>query len=231
VEFLMPHSLATARHQEAGRRHAQRGISLLFALLALVALSLASVALVQSIGTGASIIGNLGLKQDATAAAEQVTRQAITAMYAKLSTSTNSLDGDVPALGYYASSTALDDVTGSQLAGNAARNLVNWQNNCDGAPVGNCFYTSVAVSSAVNGNTAQYAIFRLCDAIGDPTVTVAISCARPPVATATTGTNKGALNYAQPGSNDSSSTPYYRIVVRVAGARNTVSFTETIVHF
>lgn len=229
--LLMSYPFATVRHPKVGRRHAQRGISLLFALLALVALSLASVALVQSIGTGASVIGNLGLKQDATAAAEQVTRQAITAMYAQLNSSTNNLDGNVPALGYYATSTVLDDVTGAQLTGNASRKIVNWQNSCDGATVGTCFYTPVAASSAINGNTAQYVVFRLCDTVGDPVVTVAISCARPPVATATTGTNKGALDYSQPGSNDASSTPYYRIVVRVAGARNTVSFTETIVHF
>jgi type IV pilus assembly protein PilX len=42
---------------------------------------------------------------------------------------------------------------------------------------------------------------------------------------------KGELNYAEAMRFASSAGPYFRIIVRVQGARNTVSFTETIVHF
>ena len=47
-------------------RTAQRGVSLLFALMALAAMLLAAVALVRSVDSGALVLGNLGFKQEAT---------------------------------------------------------------------------------------------------------------------------------------------------------------------
>ncbi|MFE8643938.1 hypothetical protein ACFX58_02500 [Sphingomonas sp. NCPPB 2930] len=214
------------------RPRPQRGLALLYALLALAALSLAAVALVQSIGSGAAVIGNLGFKQEATAAAEQVTRQAIAALYARLSAGSNSLDADSASTGYYASSNDLVDVTGGQLSG-SNRQLVNWQNRCDGA-AGNCSYTPATVAGTLNGNTGQYVVFRLCSAAGDPGSDSTIQCAAPLTAGSSSGMYRGAVGVGAGSSlrtPDASASPYYRIVVRVAGARNTVSFTETIVHF
>ena len=51
--------------------HAQRGLSLLFALLALVALSLAAAGLVRTVGGGSLAVGNLGFKLDATTSADR----------------------------------------------------------------------------------------------------------------------------------------------------------------
>jgi type IV pilus assembly protein PilX len=226
---LVKITVASQRSRLTGRVR-QRGISLLFSLLALAALSLAGVALVQSIGTGASVIGNLGMKQDTTAASDQAVRQAITAIYAKLTSSTTSLDNNIPSMGYYATSSDDVDATGAQLTA-STRLLVNWQNNCDGAPVGTCSFTPLSLANAINGNTAQYVIFRLCNSTGDPSTVTTIVCARPLVATSTSSMDKSSIDYKRTGISDSSSTPYYRIVVRVAGSRNTVSFTETIVHF
>ena len=53
------------------RRTAQRGVSLLFALMALAAMLLAAVALVRSVDSGALVLGNLGFKQEATQAADR----------------------------------------------------------------------------------------------------------------------------------------------------------------
>jgi hypothetical protein len=47
----------------------QRGSALIFALMTLVALMLAAVALVRSVDTSSRVLGNLGFKQEATAAA------------------------------------------------------------------------------------------------------------------------------------------------------------------
>lgn len=60
----------------AQRRHVQRGISLIFALLALAAISLAAVALVRSVDGGSLVIGNLGFKQDTTRAADRAAEAA-----------------------------------------------------------------------------------------------------------------------------------------------------------
>lgn len=55
----------------------QQGVSLIFALVALVALMLGALAMVRNVDSGTQLLGNLGFKQDATAAADQATRQAI----------------------------------------------------------------------------------------------------------------------------------------------------------
>ncbi len=52
-------------------------MSLIFALLTLVALSLAAVALVRSVDTSTTVIGNLGFKQDSTFYAGQAAEEAI----------------------------------------------------------------------------------------------------------------------------------------------------------
>jgi type IV pilus assembly protein PilX len=213
-------------------RARQRGLSLLFALLALAAMSLAAVALVQVVGAGSTVIGNISFKQDATAAADRATRVAITALYAKVSAATTGLDADISSIGYYASTNELIDVTGRQLT-SSTRQLVNWQNSCDGAS-GLCTYTPYTVTDTVNSNTVQYVAFRLCSAAGDPTSDTTIQCAEPLAVSTVSGMYRGAIGVGGGSTirtSDSITTPYYRIVVRVSGARNTVSYTETIVHF
>lgn len=213
-------------------RARQRGLALLFALLALAALSLAAVALMQTVGAGAVVIGNVGFKQEATASADRAAQEAIAAIYARLSVNSTALDESIASIGYYASSDDLIDVTGRQLAA-SNRKLVNWQqNNCGGA-VGTCAYTPVA-GTPVNGNAVQYVVFRLCASPGNPATDTSIECAQPLTASSNSGMYKGAVGVGGGSSiriSESTATPYYRIVVRVAGARNTVSFTETIVHF
>ena len=58
-------------------RRAQRGMSMLFALMALVILGLGAVALTRSVDTGTLIMGNLGFKQDTLAASSSGAEQAI----------------------------------------------------------------------------------------------------------------------------------------------------------
>ena len=62
------------------RHAAQRGVSLIFALLALGAMLLAAVALVRAVDSGALVLGNLGFKQDATSAADRATEYARTCL-------------------------------------------------------------------------------------------------------------------------------------------------------
>ncbi|VTU40100.1 pilus assembly protein PilX [Variovorax sp. PBL-E5] len=223
------------------RGSAQRGISLLFALLALVALSLGTLALVRSVDTGSLLLGNIGFKQDATAAADQAARQAID----WLTLNNASLNTDLATSGYYASTQELAadgvtikppvDVTGQMLAGTANRQLVDWDaNNCKAAASGSytgCTLLPASIAAAINGNQASYIVFRLCSKPGDFTTDTSITCAQLATSAPACG-SKGALDYGggAPLPCATSST-YYRIVVRVLGARNTASFTETIVHF
>lgn len=223
----------------SSNRHSERGVSLLFALLALVALSLATLALVRSVDTSALLLGNIGFKQDATAAADQAARQAIN----WLTVNSATLNTDISANGYYASTQELAsdgvtvkppvDATGQQLATTANRQLIDWDgNNCKSTLDGSYNGCAIQTASAgtINGNAARYVIFRLCSKAGDFTTDKTINCAQRATTSDSCGA-KGAQDYANQSLDCSAITAYYRILVRVQGARNTTSFTETIVHF
>jgi type IV pilus assembly protein PilX len=215
-------------------------VALLFALLTLVAMSFAMLALVRSIDTGSQLLGNLGFKQDATAATDQAARQAI----AWLVSNKTNLNIDNPTSGYYASTQELApdgsvrppvDATGQQLTGTPNRQLIDWDvNNCAAANSGSFLGCSVLSASAgtINGNTARYTVFRLCGKPGDPLTDTTISCAQYAIDVASCGgSNSGGGGYGEKPLACAKSAIYYRVVVRVLGARNTTSFTETIVHF
>lgn len=227
--------------RSTSRRRTQRGVSLLFALLTLVALLLATLALVRSVDTSTLLLGNLGFKQDATSSADQATRKAI----AWLTLNNASLNTSVTSSAYYASTLELAsdgvtvlppvDVTGGQQQ-TPNRQLVDWDGNgCQYASSSSYSSGGCAVLSAdagtINGNVTRYVIFRLCSKPGDYTTDTSISCAKPIASTGNTAQKRGELNYADSARFAGNSGPYYRIVVRVQGARNTASFTETIVHF
>lgn len=211
------------------RVRAQRGISLLFALMALVVISLAAVALVRSVDTSALVIGNLGFKQDATSAASQAAEQAVAYLTTNSGTT---LHTDQPGSGYYASSRDTLDVTG-QASTNTSRAVVDWSG--DGScslyatgSFGTCVRASDEISLNGGANRARYVITRLCATEGVP---AAIDCAVPAGSALTGGGNKGALGYGSGQKVQAVviSSQYYRIVVRATSARGTVSFTETMI--
>jgi Tfp pilus assembly protein PilX len=220
-----------------GRRHAQRGVTLLFALITLVALLLATLSLVRSVDTSTILMGNIGFKQDATATADQATKVALS----WLSNESTVLNSDSIAQnlgqGYYASTkeiasdgtTALNpvDVTGQQITG-SNRQIVDWSD--DSCTTSTGYICSMKVTT--NGsNSARYVIFRLCSLPGDYTSpSYTGNCALPANSSSGTPSARGEESYAESGRFSGSSGPYYRIVVRVQGARNTTSFTEAIVH-
>jgi type IV pilus assembly protein PilX len=208
----------------------ERGMSLLFALMALVALSLAAVALVRTVGSGSQIIGNLGFKQDATTSADRGSELAVAWLFSNATGTTLQQDGSTGS-GYYATSLDALDPTGTNLTA-TTRVVVDWDGNgCSGAggTVTSCLRPSDPTT--VNGNTVRYFITRLCSVAGAPTAS-GVVCATPLTSTTGEDTNKGNRTYSDPRGFDTPSiNPYYRIVVRAVGARNTHSFTETIVHF
>lgn len=236
----LPSSVRQSRRSPGPRRHAQRGATLLFALLTLVALLLATLALVRSVDTSTTLMGNIAFKQDATVSADQATRQAL----AWLATNNAVLNTDAPTNGYYASTQQIAsdgtakppvDVTGQQLAGSANRQLVDWDaNTCSAFQTGSyngCSVTSASATVNNSANTARYVVFRMCSLPGDwASTSYAGTCAKPIGSSGTAAATKGSIDYST-GRFGGSSGPYYRIVVRVLGARNTTSFTETIVHF
>jgi type IV pilus assembly protein PilX len=209
-------------------RRGQRGISLLFALMSLVILGFAAVALTRSIDTGTLIMGNLAFKQDALYASSTGAEEAL----AWLQTNINSaaLNGDQTDHGYYASSKDKLDVTGNKTSAADKRAVVDWSGNCGGLDSGS--YDSCAVlpftGTKVNGNQIQWIITRLCDTSGP--ASGANLCVRPATTSTSSSSERGELGSGGRISGGIPS-PYFRIVVRAEGPRNTVSYTESLVHF
>ena len=214
------------------RRSAQRGVSLLFALLALAAMLLAAVALVRSVDSGGLVLGNLAFKQEATSAGDNAAERARTWLL-----SGANLNADNSAMGYYATSLDALDVTGRLTSSASPMAVVNWgdANSCACRTTipATCSACTLTPSDAISLNggrvTARYLIARMCPSVG--AADAANACARP----AGVGlANNAARGELEPESRDASTpvamTPFYRITVRSVGARNTVSFTETIIH-
>jgi Tfp pilus assembly protein PilX len=144
-----------ARAKQGGARAAhrvlppfrQRGVSLFFALSALVGLSLAGVAMMRTADTSTLVVGNIGFHE----AAVQSTDLALEAAVTTLSTfaKTTASYSDVSANGYYASVANTLEPASSRLSASAG-NLI---------------------SDSATGNTLRYVIERMCGATGAPNVT------------------------------------------------------------
>lgn len=188
--------------------------------------------------TGTLVLGNLSFKQDATAAADRATEDAIGWLqgYSGTNNDSNSTSTGGGRNGYYAnshdtvSSTAVD-VTGQQGT-SATRELVDWDGDdqCTfAATPGNCLLNPWTVDNSVTPNVkTQYVIFRLCKANG--AITADSDCVKPANA-ASTSNKRGKLDYSDYARFGGVAGPYYRIVVRSVSGHNAATFTETIVHF
>ena len=217
-----------SHHRRSIARRAQRGVSLLFALMALVILGFGAVALTRSVDTGTLIMGNLAFKQDTIASSARATEEALAWLAANAAG--NTLNANDAARGYYASSIDKLDPTGNHTSTSNKLPLVNWDGDCNGATSGtyeNCDVLPFT-GTQVNGNKVQWVITRLCDNVGAPSGTNL--CVRPAASSTSTALERGELN---PGGRISTGIagPYYRVIVRVEGPRNTVSYTESLAHF
>lgn len=218
---------------------AQRGLSLLFALLALAAMSLAAVALVRSVDSGALLIGNLSFKQDATAASDRATEAA----RQWLMNNANNLTADsAGGEGYYATTQDNLDPTGRLTSVANPMAVVNWgePDSCacrSTSPV-SCASCSRLPSNEIrlfapDGVTvlarSRYLITRLCPSTGAVIATNA--CAQPAATALSEAKARGELRVGtESRPSEAAQAPYYRIIVRTVSGRNTVSFTETILH-
>lgn len=229
--------LGSRRPRPAARRglaRLQRGVSLIFALMALVVLTLGAVALLRSVDTGLLVLGNLGFKQDALAAASVGTEAAINWLQGE---SDSSLAEDQRAKGYYATAITALEATGprADAAANTQATIVDWSyNDCanvsglNGRSV-NCLKPSAEIDAG-GGNKVRYIITRLCASNG---TAIGNDCMKAvDIQTGTNTSQRGSLGYGTSTRfYDTVTGTYYRIVTRTEGVRGTVSFTETMVHF
>jgi type IV pilus assembly protein PilX len=216
----------------AGRRSRQTGASLLFALITLVALALAASALVRAVDTGAVVLGNLGSKKATAIAADRATQMAIQALAGMAA---GAREADAANQGYYATSKEDYDITGFDRT-DASRKLVNWEVDgaCAYATSGTCDPltrpSDEQTIDAAAGLKARWLITRLCSQAG--TISAAANnCAVPLKGTFQKDQGSGEKSYSQIQQSISNPHPFFRIVVRVTGPRNAVTYTETIINF
>jgi Tfp pilus assembly protein PilX len=188
----------------------QRGAVLFIALIVLVAMTLASIALIRSVDTATIGAGNIAFKQSAVQASERAVATAL-AQFDATTTPPGFLafvaNGTVDqvALNYRASMQATDP------NGNGIPTILTDTSNFDAVyPPGN------RVSTATN-ETVRYVIERLCTESGQ---TKELTCI---------ATNLAPAGGSQPPSNTPGSvTPLFRVTVRADGPRNTVNYTQVI---
>lgn len=212
-------------------RKRQHGVVLFVALVALVAITLAAVALVRSIDTGLVIAGNTAFKQATTAAADFATDVATT----WLSTKNNpgDLDKTVGASGYYANWKVGCDITGNRTPTDDEDD-VGWTSSKANA----CSMAAVAVPVAKmpSGYSASYVITRMCACDGSPYGLCGVGVDNTCAGVAVLEPGHETADYVQRVLTaeerklvGAGLSPYYRVVARVVGPRNTTSFVETVV--
>lgn len=197
---------------------AQRGLVLFVALIALVVMSLASVALIRSVDTSSLVTGNLAFKQSAAisssfgieALADTIGSQPTDYAYS------NSAGN-----GYYATCDTFDSGGTGICNGNDLVADARWTNAASRLATGE----GISDGKDAYGNTIRYIVERMCRVTGAPGSDRCLmaheresggaGCADP---CPTRPPGMSAIAY-----------PIYRITVRIAGPKNTITYVQALV--
>ena len=206
--------------QAQRRPAAQRGVVMLFALIALVIMLVGSVAVMRSLNVSLFNVGNIAFKRDMSNQAERVLGTVLTALK----------EGDLATAAARAAHSTADNYSASIL-----------ETNTQGIPV--ALLADDDAFAAV-GNPAndievddqnvriRYVIDRLCDDIGEDAVLGSARCVLSE-SDAPAGGDSSKFNDAAMGGSSGSAkgaAPLqvgYRVSIRVSGPRNTLSFFQT----
>lgn len=215
----------------------QRGAVLFFAIVVLVATTLAGLALTRSVDTTNLIAGNLAFQQSTTQLANAGIEQAVDWLEATSNTPGGLLYKDAAASGYKA-----DGLNAAQLPAAGVSWEKFWETTLKGQSAmvrfdcdtphlpdsgGGCVDDAGNASAlTATGTTVSYAIQRLCIGTGPPPNISGKGAAACPFASEGLA---GASRSGGPTVSYNAGQLYYRITVRVAGPRNTVSFVQAYV--
>lgn len=178
----------------------QQGMVLLLALIMLIAMTMAGLAMMRSIGAGLGIAGNLAFKQTATSVADFGIESARSWLTSSARTA-DELKADVVAEGYYATWNP-----------GFSPQTYNWSNS------------KLLTSNDGAGNEIRYVIHRLCE-----TNNLAPNEPLQKCATLTTP-GAGSSKTGDATNLSTSIQPYFRVTSRVKGPRNTVSYVQVVMY-
>lgn len=213
----------------ASRRSSQRGVVLLFSLIALVILLIAAVALVRSFNTSLFTAGNIAFKRDLQNQGERAVDKVLTEFRS---------GGALASPASRANHNTNKHYSASMLASNA-----------QGIPNAFASETAYAAVAGPDTNTdrditsendtslprairIQYVVDRLCSAVGSETTLGPGACvlANNPVPAGTSSSNLLSADRAPLCPTCSSAAPQgvvYRLTVKVNGPRGTTSFFQS----
>jgi Tfp pilus assembly protein PilX len=186
----------------------QRGVTLIIALIVLVAMTLAGVAMMRSVDTGTIVVGNLSFRQSAVHSADQ----GLQAGYAYLSANSggtvlfndNNTIG-AASVGYWSNSPAQE---------------LDWWSNAT--------WTNAAVlnggATDASGNVVYYMVHRICQLQNQSNTTA--NCAATPDDTAISGEG---VDASSPNYFTRPPATHYRITARSVGPRNSIAIVQTMV--
>jgi type IV pilus assembly protein PilX len=197
----------------------QKGVVLFFALIALVAMSLAAAALIRSVDTSVVVAGNLAFKQSATTIGDSGMVSAMD----WVRTNPTALNATAAANGYYATSTTL---TLTAAEGATWPSGAAWTDATSELATGSGFPAATPGFDPVTGNTVRYVVERMCRGAGAAT---AANCL---MGSASTGGNSlsGKSDPELGAVTNYSLSPMYRVTARVAGPKNTISYIQAYVY-
>ncbi|WP_374581956.1 hypothetical protein [Pseudoduganella sp.] len=190
-----------------------QGVVLVVTLIVLVALTLASLALVRSVDTSAMIAGNLAFKQSAAISADGGVEAAIKWVRDNNATLTD----DNPSSGYYATRQDKLDLTGGQSPDNPDDDL-DW---------GDDGQVSMLPKDSV-GNQVSYVVHRMCNKPGKLDSNTC-STEESEVEGSSEGARLQMENYKPGGWDIVANRGLYRITVRVTGPRFNVAYAQTVI--
>lgn len=207
------------------RRDAQRGVSLIIAIIILGAMMLSGIAMFRKLSAASMIAGNLTFTNSAIAAADNGQEQARNWLLGRSGAQLfNAFPGYFPAH-CYDDSGDVPSETNCSAGGNATPSAFDpttfdWSN------------LSILVTDTdgdgnddmdAAGNSVRYVIHRMCDRVGSLDV-AGQSC----VLALSTGGGSGGHAAVTYGSQQLTTTmrPYYRITTRVQGPRNAMAYTQ-----
>ena len=197
----------------------QKGVVLFMAMIALVVMSLAAVALIRSVDTNSQIAGNLAFRQSAITSSSygiEYMADTIGVQPAAFGEATSAGQG------YYATCETFDTDPLNRCDGANLTLDANWQ---PGVTSGLANGLGVAGGVDAYGNTIQYIVERMSVSLGNVSVTKDALLASSDV-------SPSGLSNCTTGSCPKDKLvdiPVYRVTVRIAGPKNTVSYIQAFI--
>ena len=189
--------------------HRERGVVLFVALIVLVVMALTGLAMIRQSGSGLSIAGNIGMRQNALSGADLGTEAAL-AWWQPLIGTPGALDSDIAAQGYFSDWGTVD---ASRITGDPT--LYDWQNK-----------SVLVTGDDGTGNEVRYIIERLCMVHNESSSVAGQQCVQTPL---TSGNDmSGTCDNYPKSCPPPAMTVNYRVSSRVLGPRNTVSYIQVM---